>query len=287
MHDHAVSRRTLGRVIALIACALSVTAAAQSNGGVARISKPGQYSGYSQALYDGHQLTSQYVAMRDGTRLAVDIFRPTLNGKVIEDKLPVLWMHTPYNRRNFIATGSRAADYPGFALRLVEYGYVVAVADFRGLYASFGRNIAFNRGEWIDAARMDAYDITEWLAKQPWSTGKIGMWGCSATGGSQLQAAHDGAAASESAVFPMSCEFDAYPFGVPGGMAPPRATPTQPSRRGSSPGMRDRPRRPVDGDDRPHAAQAAIAEHAKQHRERRLRRRFATASRRTFPRRGG
>ena len=139
MHDHAVSRRTLGRVIALIACALSVTAAAQSNGGVARISKPGQYSGYSQALYDGHQLTSQYVAMRDGTRLAVDIFRPTLNGKVIEDKLPVVWMHTPYNRRNY-RDGLTAANYPGKALQLVKYGYVVAVADFRGLYASFGLN---------------------------------------------------------------------------------------------------------------------------------------------------
>jgi len=66
---------------------------------------------------------------------------------------------------------------------------------------------------------MDAYDITEWLAVQPWSTGKIGMWGCSATGGSQLQAATT-APPSLVAVFPMSCEFDAYSFGVPGGMAP-------------------------------------------------------------------
>ena len=69
-------------------------------------------------------------------------------------------MHTPYNRRTF-TTGATAETYPGFAARLVPYGYVVAIADYRGLYASFGRNVAFNRGEWIDAARMDAYDVVE------------------------------------------------------------------------------------------------------------------------------
>src|SRR6185312_7831438 len=69
------------------------------------------------------------------------------------------------------------------------------------------------------AARFDAYDITEWLAKQPWSSGKIGMWGCSATGGSQLQASTT-APPSLKAVFPLNCEFDAYPFGVAGGVAP-------------------------------------------------------------------
>ena len=86
--------------------------------GAERISKPGQYSGYSAPLYDGHSLTSQYVAARDGTRLAVDIFRPTLNGKVVEDKLPVLWMHTPYNRRNY-RNGLTVENYPGKALQLL------------------------------------------------------------------------------------------------------------------------------------------------------------------------
>ena len=46
--------------------------------------------------------------------------------------------------------------------------HTVAVVDFRGLYASYGSNVAYNRGEWIDAARWDAYDITEWLAAQPY-----------------------------------------------------------------------------------------------------------------------
>ena len=66
-----------------------------------RVSKPGEYAGYSSKAYDGHQRTSFYVAVRDGTRLAVDLFRPTQQGRVATEKLPVVWMHTPYNRRTY------------------------------------------------------------------------------------------------------------------------------------------------------------------------------------------
>ncbi len=225
---------------------------------ITRESSPGKYSGYSSPVYDGYQMTSQYVAVRDGTRLAIDIFRPTRNGQVATEKLPVLWMHTPYNRRNY-RNGLTAENYPGKALELVKYGYVVAVADFRGLYASFGRNAGFNRGEWQDWARMDAYDITEWLAKQPWSNGKIGMWGCSATGGSQMQAMTT-APPSLKAVFPMSCEWDVYSFVATGGITPPKGEPTQ-IMRGGSREARDRLAVPVDGDEDRKLLAAAIAEH--------------------------
>jgi predicted acyl esterase len=224
----------------------------------ARESSPGKYSGYSDPVYDGHRMTSQYVAVRDGTRLAIDIFRPTRAGALATEKLPVLWMHTPYNRREY-RNGLTAANYPGKALELVKYGYIVAVADFRGLYASFGHNAGFNRGEWQDAARMDAYDITEWLAKQPWSSGKIGMWGCSATGGSQMQAMTT-APPSLKAIFPMSCEWDVYGFVAPGGMTPPRGSPTQ-IMRGGSRAERDKAAVPVDADADGKLLQAAIGEH--------------------------
>ncbi len=224
-----------------------------------RVSKPGAYQGYSEVLYDGYERTSQYVAVRDGTRLAMDLFRPTDRGSVVTAPLPVVWMHTPYNRRTF-TTGPTVETYPGFALRLLEYGYVVAVVDYRGLYASFGRNVAFNRGEWIDAAEMDAYDVTEWLAAQPWSSGKIGMWGCSATGGSQLQAATT-APPHLRAIFPMSCEFDAYPFGVPGGMSPAEGdTRTPPGGSGSS-ALRDATAAAVDGAMGRTLLSQAIADH--------------------------
>jgi putative CocE/NonD family hydrolase len=229
-----------------------------------RVSKPGEYTGYSDAIYDDkYELTSRYIQMSDGIKLAMDLYRPKdkSTGKVIDTKLPVLWMHTPYNRRyanDKILTGE---SYPGTAARLVKYGYVVAIVDFRGLYASYGHNVAFNRGEWLTAARRDAYDVTEWLAKQPWSNGNIGMWGCSATGGSQLQAATT-APPHLKAIFPMSCEFDAYSFRVPGGMAPAKSASTNiPSKMQPGQKSRDAAAEPVDGDTDRSQLNQAIAEH--------------------------
>jgi hypothetical protein len=209
-----------------------------------------------EAMYDGHERSSFYVAVRDGTRLAVDLFQPTSKGVPATEKLPVLWMHTPYNRRTYRG-GVAAETYPGFALRLVRHGYHVAVVDFRGVYASFGQNRAYNRGEWLDAARMDAYDVTEWFAKQPWSNGRIGMWGCSATGGSQMQAATT-APPSLKAIFPMSAEFDAYSFQMNGGVAPP---PGAPLRALPGPAVRDKGAVAVDGADGARLLQEAIAGH--------------------------
>jgi predicted acyl esterase len=234
---------------------LSVSSTACAGG--PRVSKPGDYRGYSPVRFDGHELSSRYVAVRDGTRLAIDIFRPTRAGAVAEGRFPVVWMHTPYNRRN-TQNGLTAANYPGKALQLVKYGYVVAVADFRGTYASFGRNAGYNRGEWQDAARFDAYDITEWLAAQPWSNGKVGMWGCSATGGSQMQALGT-APPHLRAIFPMSCEWDVYAWIGAGGMTP-AAGPTMLMR--SPPAAeRDRGAVAVDGDADGAWLRAAIAEH--------------------------
>lgn len=230
-----------------------------------KISRPGYYAGFSERLYAGYVLSSEYVAVRDGTKLAVDIYRPKhRDGTVVESPLPVLFMHTPYNRRYFARGtpfgGLSGEVYPGAAARLIDYGYVVAIADFRGLYASFGQNRGYNRGEWVPAARMDAYDLIEWLASQPWATDRVGMWGASATGGSQMQAATT-APPHLKAVFPMSCELDAYAFGVPGGMAPPHGATKAPPV-GSPANLRDVAAEPVDADRERLQLMAAIAEHA-------------------------
>ncbi|MEJ2110359.1 MAG: CocE/NonD family hydrolase [Acidobacteriota bacterium] len=231
-----------------------------------RISSPGQYDGYSDAIYaDEYEVTSRYVEVRDGTRLAMDLYRPKdkTTGNVIDAPLPVLWMHTPYNRRYSNNNGALTVEsYPGTAGRLVKYGYVVATVDFRGLYASFGHNEAYNRGEWMTAARQDAYDITEWLARQSWSSGKIGMWGCSATGGSQMQAATTSPPHLK-AIFPMSCEFDVYPFRVPGGVASAQGAPGKFKTGAKSPQeTRDAAAVPVDADSDRSQLNEAIAEHA-------------------------
>src|SRR5687767_9932263 len=75
----------------------------------ARTSSPGAYAGYSTAAYDGYERVSQYITMKDGTRLAADILRPTKGGVVAEEKLPVVWTHHRYNRA--FMRGDTIVDY--------------------------------------------------------------------------------------------------------------------------------------------------------------------------------
>jgi predicted acyl esterase len=247
-------------VLAVLTLLASCAAGPDESAPDGKVSRPNEYSGWSEKTYDGHQRSSFYVEVRDGTKLAVDLFRPTRNGVVASEKLPVVWMHTPYNRRAYRG-GEAAETYPGFALKLAPYGYNVAVVDFRGVYASYGRNIAYNRGEWVDGARWDAYDVTEWFAKQPWSNGRIGMWGCSATGGSQMQALTT-RPPSLKAVVPMSAEFDAYHFTTMGGVSGPgRVAPPGQSGENSAVAARDRLAAPVDGPEAQAQLAAAIASH--------------------------
>jgi putative CocE/NonD family hydrolase len=250
----------------LFFCIFTLSCGSNDSSTANRISRPGEYAGYSDAIYaDEYEITSQYVQVSDGTKLAMDLYRPKdkTTGNVIDTPLPVLLMHTPYNRRYSMDNKTLTVEsYPGTAGRLVKYGYVVATVDFRGLYASYGHNEAYNRGEWITAARRDAYDITEWLAQQSWSNGNIGMWGCSATGGSQLQAATT-APPHLKAIFPMSCEFDVYPFRVPGGVASAQGAPTKVRPGAKSPReTRDAVAVPVDADTDKSQLKEAIAEHA-------------------------
>ena len=198
------------------------------------LSEPGAYSGYSEILYDdfgiddesvkNYLLKSEYVTMRDGTKLAVDYFLPTRDGAFVEgENYPVVWQYTAYNRR-YTGSGLTAKNYPGAALALVKYGYVVAAVDMRGSYASFGSGVTQRRIQWEDHAYWDSYDIIDWFADQPWSDGNIGMWGCSATGHSQWQAAatqHP----NLKAIFPLSAPTDYYEIGGIVGIQNPPADP--------------------------------------------------------------
>jgi hypothetical protein len=150
----------------------------------AKISAPGVYSGYAPKIYSEWIRESRYVAVRDGTRLAVDIYRPAVNHQATDQPYPVLWMFTPYRRAFYGRHGEIEYAAAGKNLdiqSLTLYGYVVAVADVRGKGGSFGAR----RGFQDQQEAHDGYDINEWLAKQPWSNGKVGMFGCSYCGGSQ------------------------------------------------------------------------------------------------------
>jgi putative CocE/NonD family hydrolase len=162
--------------------------------------------------FDGKVRQSHYVTVRDGTRLAVDVYLPTRDGQVASGPLPVVWNFTPYNRATRVSDGTirPTAD---MAMGLLRYGFAVAVADVRGKGASFGTRIA--PSDQNEAS--DAYDIIEWLAAQPWSNGKVGMMGCSYTGATTLAGLRSGAPHLK-AVFVGSTMFDQYGTFAQGGI---------------------------------------------------------------------
>ena len=102
--------------------------------------------------------------MRDGARMATDIYRPAHNGIASAERFPVLLHRTPYDKNG----QQKIAEY------FAQHGYVVAVQDIRGRYKSEGK---FLKVQPIDAT--DGYDTIEWLAKQPYANGSVGMWGTS------------------------------------------------------------------------------------------------------------
>jgi putative CocE/NonD family hydrolase len=119
------------------------------------------------------------VSMRDGVRLATDIYRPAADSKPLPGKLPVILTRTPYNKRG----GKTAGTY------FATHGYVFVAQDTRGRYNS--------EGVWhmlTDDGR-DGADCVKWIAQQPWSDGQVGMIGTSYVGGTQHALALEGAPA--------------------------------------------------------------------------------------------
>jgi uncharacterized protein len=180
----------------------------------AKESRPGVYRGYSQARFSEWTKTSQYVAVRDGTRLAVDIYRPAVAGRATEERLPVVWVHTPYRRAFKDASGKVINAIEGNHLsELIKHGYVVAAVDTRGRGASFGAR----RGFQDRTEANDAFDMTEWFAKQPFSTGAIGVAGCSYLGGTTWHSATTHSKHLK-AIAPGCTDFDKYGFVSRGGI---------------------------------------------------------------------
>jgi uncharacterized protein len=105
------------------------------------------------------------VKMRDGVVLRADIYRPKADGK-----FPVLLTRTPYDKRGEVDIGLMAA----------AHGYVVVAQDVRGRFSS--------EGEWytFKYESPDGFDTVEWSAALPYSNGKVGMFGGSYVGATQM-----------------------------------------------------------------------------------------------------
>jgi putative CocE/NonD family hydrolase len=106
------------------------------------------------------------VKMRDGVTLAADVYRPDAPGQ-----FPVLLERTPYSRVG--------AAEPS---RLASHGYVVVIEDTRGRFDSEGEFYPFRY------EAQDGYDTIEWAAALPYSNGKVGMFGGSYVGATQMLA---------------------------------------------------------------------------------------------------
>ena len=123
--------------------------------------------------------TSYYVAMRDGVKLAVDVWLP--KDVPSTTRLPVILEQTRYYRSALVKADASGACHPAGAAALkmfVAHGYAYVVVDVRGTGASFGTRTL----EYSDAEVKDGSEIVDWIAHQPWSDGKIGSTGQSYVG---------------------------------------------------------------------------------------------------------
>ena len=133
--------------------------------------------GFTCKLVSANPLDPQYrvtiqngvkARMRDGVALVADIYRPESDAT-----FPVLVERTPYNRK----------DEAGTAFEFASHGYVVVLQDTRGRYESEGEFYPFRNEE------NDGYDTIEWAAHLPGANGRVGMFGGSYVGATQMLAA--------------------------------------------------------------------------------------------------
>ena len=101
--------------------------------------------------------------MRDGTRLAADIYRPANGETPISEPLPVILERTP--------CGKSQADRIERCRYFTQRGYVVVAQDCRGCHASEGELY------FLVQEPNDGYDTVEWIARQPWCNGEVGTMG--------------------------------------------------------------------------------------------------------------
>lgn len=121
------------------------------------------------------------VPMRDGKRMQADIYRPKDESK----KYPIIFVRTPYNF-NYWDVELGAPRDMSMELDAVKRGYALVEINERGRY--------FSEGDYdiLGTPLTDSDDEFNWMKVQPWSTGKVGLIGCSSTAEWQINVASRG-----------------------------------------------------------------------------------------------
>jgi putative CocE/NonD family hydrolase len=129
-------------------------------------------AGAAQPPYEVSWQHNVMVPMRDGVRLAADVYLPAKDGQPLAERWPTILMRTPYGKGP-ATKGHSDGHY------FARHGYAVVFQDTRGRYASEGTwRMLLDDGP-------DGFDTAEWIARQSWSNGKIGTIGTSYVGGTQ------------------------------------------------------------------------------------------------------
>ena len=180
-----------------------------SDGSNAWIVTPDQYlRDHKPTFNDGYRLSSCYVPVRDGTKLAVDFYLPGAgpNG----GPFPTLVTFTPYYRRFKLKDakpGKVEASPTNFQYRdfFIPHGYAMVFVDIRGTGASFGCRDGFRS----PTERRDYFDVADWIARQSWCSARIGSIGISYSGAAACFLATTGHPAVK-AVIPTFATWDTY-----------------------------------------------------------------------------
>jgi uncharacterized protein len=119
------------------------------------------------------------LSVRDGIRLATDVYRPARDGELVEGRYPTILCRTPYDK-----TDKRYVEIADF---FVPHGYCVCLQDVRDRYRSEGTREYFHAATPHEGE--DGYDTVEWIAAQRWSNGRVGTVGSSFAGITQARMA--------------------------------------------------------------------------------------------------
>jgi uncharacterized protein len=141
---------------------------------------------HPRPAYRGIRYFSCYLTMRDGVRIAVDLYLPT--GLAGGARLPTILHHSRYYRsmllrwpfRKFL--GGKPFNPIAADVRrrndFVVSGYAWVDVDVRGSGASYGSRVS----EWSPDEIRDGAEVVDWIVRQPWSSGKVGALGNSHDG---------------------------------------------------------------------------------------------------------